>query len=49
MMNIMDTLTPQPPFDPARKNEAVRFPPFGAAVGMKAPSKIINGINRTKN
>lgn len=26
-MNIMDILTPWPPFDPKRKNEAVKFTP----------------------
>ena len=49
MKNIMNTLTPNPPFDPRKKNEAVKFPPFPPAVGKKAPTKIMCGKDRTVN
>lgn len=48
-INIMDTLTPKPPFDPAKKNEAVKFGTPKFVNAMKATTVFIKGINRTKN
>lgn len=47
--NIMEQLTPIPPFDPARKNSLVAFTIPTKSVALRATEvKIMAGINRTK-
>lgn len=49
MENLMDTLTPKPPFDPSKKNQAVDFgTPRYVKTASVFPGKVITGINRTK-
>ncbi len=38
----------KPPFDPKKKNSAVKFGKL-RVIGNRSPSKIIKGVNRTKN
>ena len=48
MENIMDTLTPRPPFDPRRKNQSVQFHPILIADTNKYQRLSQKGIDRTQ-
>ncbi len=49
MNNIMDTLTPKPPFDASHKNQVIKLGKPKFVNASKATITFIKGSNRTKN